>query len=163
MVFQSRVQDSFAELHQRLEEVVQNNREHGIDASTVPFDPARLSRSEARKAALKQRAAEHKAAGEVVKEKNVKEQAKKPSEVPVAHAFGIYLYPGRVEKFRGADGGSRPLAGVSAQVVTAEELERRVTVTRLALTGVFAFGFKRRRRDFIPHHRRAGIRLGGGG
>lgn len=50
----------------------------------------------------------------------------------------------RTVVFNGQGG---PLAGASASVETAGELQRRVTVTRMALTGPLAFALKKKRDD----------------
>ena len=49
-----------------------------------------------------------------------------------------------VEKLGGADKGRRPLSGVVARVEAGEDLHRRVTATRVVLTGVFALALKKK-------------------
>ena len=51
---------------------------------------------------------------------------------------------GTVSKQGGKDRGRHPLAGVEARVETGEELHRRVTATRVLLTGVFALALKKK-------------------
>ena len=60
--------------------------------------------------------------------------------------FGPFvLYgSGHVKKIGGKDGGKHPLEGVTAAVESGEELQSRVTATRLLATGVFAFALKKK-------------------
>ena len=50
-----------------------------------------------------------------------------------------------VERKYGDDAGKHPLVGVEAFLEDGETLQRRVTATRLVLTGVFAFALKKKR------------------
>lgn len=60
-------------------------------------------------------------------------------------AFGPFvLTKDSVKKVKGKDKGEHPLEGVSATVETAEELHRRITATRVVLTGVFALALKKK-------------------
>ena len=60
-------------------------------------------------------------------------------------AFGPFvLTSDSVKKTSGKDKGEHSLVGVTATVETGEELHRRVTLTRVALTGVFALALKKR-------------------
>ena len=51
---------------------------------------------------------------------------------------------GTVSKQGGKDRGRHPLAGVEARVESGEELHRRVTATRVLLTGVFALALRKK-------------------
>lgn len=60
-------------------------------------------------------------------------------------AFGPFvLTKDSVKKTSGEGKGEHGLEGVTATVETGEELHRRVTLTRVALTGVFALALKKR-------------------
>lgn len=66
------------------------------------------------------------------------------AKAPIAHLDDVYLYPDRVKRL-GKEKGEFALAGVQASVESVGELQRRVTVTRMALTGPFAFALKKKR------------------
>ena len=51
---------------------------------------------------------------------------------------------GTVSKQGGKDKGRHPLTGVEARVESGEELHRRVTATRVLLTGVFALALRKK-------------------
>ena len=51
---------------------------------------------------------------------------------------------GTVEKVGGKDKGRHPLAGAEARVEAGEDLHRRITATRVVLTGVFALALKKK-------------------
>ena len=51
---------------------------------------------------------------------------------------------GTVEKQGGKDRGRHPLAGVEARVESGEGLHRRITATRVLLTGVFALALRKK-------------------
>lgn len=51
---------------------------------------------------------------------------------------------GTIKKTRGSDKGTHPLTGVTATVESAEDLHRRVTATRVLMTGVFALALKKK-------------------
>ena len=60
-------------------------------------------------------------------------------------SFGPFvLTKDSVKKTSGKDKGEHSLEGVTAMVESGEELHRRVTLTRVALTGVFALALKKR-------------------
>ena len=66
------------------------------------------------------------------------------ADAPIAE-FGPFLVrPSGVEKRSGKGRGKHPLEGVSATVETGEEMHRRITATRLVLTGVFAWAIKKK-------------------
>lgn len=59
--------------------------------------------------------------------------------------FGEFkLYQDHVTK-AGKDGGTFPLAGVSSHVEAGEALHRRITATRMVMTGVFAVAFLKKK------------------
>lgn len=120
VMFRHQQKDDFEKLRDLLLSVIEKNQEAGVDPSTVAFDsPQQKGRLQDKMDKLVESAG-------------------------LARGFGLTLYSDRIEKGYGKHAESHPLVGVSAQVESAEELHRRVTVTRLALTGVFAFGLKKK-------------------
>jgi hypothetical protein len=72
-----------------------------------------------------------------------KRDASKPK-VTDRFGFDLFLYDdGTVERL-GKEGGTYPLAGVSARVEAGEALQKRVTATRVATMGVFALAAKKK-------------------
>lgn len=128
-LFRHKDNDQFRELFEYLQRVVQVNRARGIDASSVEFDVGKASLGER----LGAKADSLKAV-----------EAELSRDRPLSTFSVFALYPDRIVKVHGQDSGSHPLAGVSAQVETAEELRRRVTVTRMLATGLFAFALKKK-------------------
>ena len=58
----------------------------------------------------------------------------------LGQVLGIRVHDGQVR----AGGRSGPVAGARASLETVGEVRRRVTVTRLAATGIFAFALKKK-------------------
>lgn len=64
---------------------------------------------------------------------------------PVAVYGPFILRKDEVERLSGEDAGKHPLAGVEAFLENGEELQKRITATRLIAVGIFAFAFKKKR------------------
>jgi hypothetical protein len=122
VMFRHQQKDDFEKLRDLLLSEIEKNQEEDVDPSTVEFE------------------------GPQQKPKGrLQERMEKIAEnAGLASGFGITLYSDRIAKGLGKHAESHPLVGVSAQVESAEELHRRITVTRLALTGVFAFGLRKK-------------------
>lgn len=156
VMFRHQQKDDFEKLRDLLLNVIGKNQEEGVDPSTVAFDGPQQTRLE-RMQDKKEKFAEGPKQTPVEQVQDKKEKStdghqqtrwerlqdkveKLAEGAPLARGFGVTLYSDRIQK--GPE--SHPLVGVSAQVESAEELHRRITVTRLALTGVFAFGLKKK-------------------
>lgn len=121
VMFRHGQKEDFEKLRDLLLSAIEKNQLDGVDPSTVAFDAPEQSRS--------------------VRLQGTMDEL--TESVGLARGFGFTLFSDRIQK-DGIRAESHPLAGVSAQVESAEELQQRVTVTRLALTGVFAFALKKK-------------------
>lgn len=129
VLFRHKDNDEFSQLFENLQHAVQVNREQGIDPSSVEFDEGKASMSERLQA----------------KSGSMKAAQAGASRGRTLATFSVFeLYQDRIVKVRGEDSGSHSLTGVSARVETAEELQRRVTATRMLATGLFAFALKKK-------------------
>jgi Short C-terminal domain/Domain of unknown function (DUF4429) len=160
VMFRHQQKDDFEKLRDLLLSVIEKNQEAGVDPSTVAFDGPQQTRLE-RMQDKKEKSADGVQQARLERMQDKKEKSadgpqqtrlermhdkmeKFAEGAGLARGFGITLYSDRIEKGQGKHAESHPLVGVSAQVESAEELHRRITVTRLALTGVFAFALRKK-------------------
>jgi hypothetical protein len=118
IIFRRKTRDEMAELRRLLEERIARNRETGVDPSAAPFERV-VGSLEA-----KVQRAEH-AAGRC------------------GESFAGVRIDG--DQISAPGQASGPIAGARATVDTAGQLSRRITATRLVLTGPLALAWRKKR------------------